>query len=257
LISLHRRLLLTATAVLAVVFVLMAGVLNFAFDRAVRAHTYAELDDRIGGLVRVLRADTDGRLSLTRLPHDPRLDVVAGGLYWQIGTADGIALRSRSLGALDLAWPDIWPQIGSRRSTMMAGPEKQELLAMERAVAIETPAGHSEARIIVAIDNAELVEARQGFLVAIVPSLVSRSSSCSRSASGPFSGSDWRPSTSFRQRSQVSARAPIRRFPARFPRRCSHLSTKRMPSSPPGPRIWSTPGRAPGISRMRSRRLSP
>ncbi len=171
-ISLRRRLMVTAALVLVVMFVLMAGVLNFAFDRAVRAHTYAELDDRIGGLSRVLQADTDGTLRLTRLPHDPRYDVPSGGLYWQIGTADGIVLRSRSLGTTDLAWPEIWPPIGSKRSMVMAGPENQELLAMERAVVLETPAGPSEARIMVAIDDAELVEARQGFLAAIIPSLV-------------------------------------------------------------------------------------
>lgn len=170
--SLRKRLMLTAAAVLVVVFVLMAGVLHYAFDRAVRAHSYAELDDRIRWLVRVLHADADGKLSLTRLPQDPRFDVVAGGLYWQIATADSVVLRSRSLGAQDLNWPAIWPPIGSRRSAIIGGSENQELLAMERAVAIETPTGHVEARIMVAIDDAELVEARQGFLAAIVPSLV-------------------------------------------------------------------------------------
>lgn len=170
-ISLHRRLLLTAAVVLTAVFVLMAGVLNYAFDRAVRAHTYAELDDRIGGLARGLHSGADGGLFLLRLPHDPRFDVIAGGLYWQIGTADRVVLRSGSLGALDLAWPDIWPQVGGKRVAVMAGPRDQELLAVERAVPVETPSGPSEARIMVAIDDAELVEARQGFLAAIVPSL--------------------------------------------------------------------------------------
>ncbi len=43
--------------------VLMGFSLIYAFDQAVQAHAYAELEDRVDGLVRSLRIDGAGQVS--------------------------------------------------------------------------------------------------------------------------------------------------------------------------------------------------
>ncbi len=57
----------------------MGFALVVAFDRAVRAHAYAELEDRLDGLVRSFRIEPDGSMRLVREPGDPRFQKVSGG----------------------------------------------------------------------------------------------------------------------------------------------------------------------------------
>lgn len=170
--SLRRRLVVTAGGVLSAAFVLMGIALVFAFDRAVRAHTYSELEDRVDGLVRALRIENDGTFRLMRNPGDPRFEKPAGGLYWQIGSGSKVELRSRSLSNASLPWSETPPRLGTRRSSVMQGPNNQELLAYESNLAFDAPTGQVEIRFMTAIDDAELLDARAGFLEAIIPSML-------------------------------------------------------------------------------------
>ncbi len=168
--SLRRRLLVAAAGVLSAAMVLMGFSLIYAFDQAVQAHAYAELEDRVDGLVRSLRIDGAGQVSLIRNPGDPRFEKQAGGLYWQIGSGTAVELASRSLGDTRLPWGEP-PRLGARRQSLIQGPKGQELLAYESNLAFDKPSGQAEIRFLMAIDDAELVEARTGFLKAIVPSM--------------------------------------------------------------------------------------
>ncbi len=170
--SLRRRLVVTAAGVLSAAFILMGLALVFAFDRAVRAHTYAELEDRVDGLVRSLRIENDGTFRLIRNPGDPRFEKISGGLYWQIGSANKVELKSRSLANTPLAWSEVPPRLGARRSSIIPGPDSQELLAYESNLAFDAPTGQVEVRFMMAINDAELLDARAGFLEAIIPSML-------------------------------------------------------------------------------------
>ncbi len=170
--SLRRRLVVTAGGVLSAAFILMGLALVFAFDRAVRAHTYSELEDRVDGLVRSLRIENDGTFRLIRNPGDPRFEKPAGGLYWQIGSGSKVELKSHSLANASLPWSETAPRLGTRRSSIMKGPGNQELLAYESNLAFDAPKGQVEIRFMMAIDDAELLDARAGFLEAIIPSML-------------------------------------------------------------------------------------
>ncbi|CAN1499595.1 BaeS Signal transduction histidine kinase [Rhabdaerophilaceae bacterium] len=170
--SLRRRLLVTAAAVLSVAFVLMSLALVFAFDRAVRKHAYAELEDRVDGLVRALRIENDGSLRLIRNLGDPRFTKVFGGLYWQVGSGNKVELASASLGDTRLPWDALPPRLGARRPSILQGPNNQELIAYESNLAFDGPMGQVEIRFMMAIDDSEMLDARTGFLEAIIPSLL-------------------------------------------------------------------------------------
>ncbi len=170
--SIRRRLLVIAAVVLSLAFVLMGFALVVAFDRAVRAHAYAELEDRLDGLVRSFRIEPDGSMRLVREPGDPRFQKVSGGLYWQIGTGAKVEFASRSLADTPLPWAAEPPRLGARRMSLMRGPKDQELLTYESNLAFDRAQGQVEMRFMMAIDDAELLEARAAFLESIVPSML-------------------------------------------------------------------------------------
>ncbi len=170
--SIRRRLLFIAAVVLSLAFVLMGVALVVAFDRAVRAHAYAELEDRLDALVRSFRIENDGTMRLVREPGDPRFQKPFGGLYWQIGTGAKVEFSSRSLADMHLPWAAEPPRLGARRMSLMRGPKDQELLTYESNLAFDRAQGQVEMRFMMAIDDAELLEARTAFLEAIVPSML-------------------------------------------------------------------------------------
>ncbi len=251
--SLRRRLVVTAAGVLSAAFILMGLALVFAFDRAVRAHTYSELEDRVDGLVRSLRIENDGTFRLIRNPGDPRFEKIAGGLYWQIGSGNKVELKSRSLANTPLAWSEVPPRLGARRSSIIPGPDSQELLAYESNLAFDAPTGQVEVRFMMAINDAELLDARAGFLEAIVPSMLLIVLLLLASLAA-FIRYGLARSTRCKARLPMCEPAAVRAYPAISRSRSCRSSMRRMQLFPLGHRISLPRALARVIWPTRSRR---
>jgi len=170
--SLRKRLLLAALAALTLALGVAGVALTLVFERAVRASVVANLGDHIDFLVQSLRLDASGALGLDRSPPDPRFERLNGGLYWQLGRDRRTELRSPSLGDAVLPWSSMPHRSGAGTWGFLSGPTGQELLAVERQAMIDSTDGAVLIRLVVGIDDRELLQARLGFFEAMVPSLI-------------------------------------------------------------------------------------
>lgn len=168
-LSLRWRLLAAGAAAVMLALGLAAAGLVQLFATHVERRAVAELsvqlDQVLGGLER-----QNEDLVLARPPADPRFAQPYGGLYWQVATEDRL-LRSRSLWDHDLVLPKDTMRDGGAHVHKIAGPQASELLALERTVALPERLGGGNARAVVAVDSAGLVEARRAFVTDMVPYL--------------------------------------------------------------------------------------
>lgn len=102
--SLGRRLLLAASAFIAVALVIAAVVIGFVLHRFVQGQIDQRLDTQIAFLASMLHANGAGELSLGGSADGPPFDRPARGWYWQVRGPQNL-LRSRALGdgTLDLS----------------------------------------------------------------------------------------------------------------------------------------------------------
>lgn len=102
--SLGRRLLLAASAFIALALILAAIVIGFVLHRFIQGQVDQRLDTQVAFLASMLRADTAGTLSLTGSGDGPPFDRPGRGWYWQITGPENV-LRSRALnaGTLDVS----------------------------------------------------------------------------------------------------------------------------------------------------------
>ena len=95
--SLKRR--LTIAALGGLTLALVAG--GWGLSRAFEAAVERGFDERLKTVLQTVIAETattpDGQLVLSRPIGDPRFDRIYSGSYWQISSARGVLLRSRSL----------------------------------------------------------------------------------------------------------------------------------------------------------------
>jgi len=108
--SLGRRLLLAASAFIAVALVIAAVVIGFVLHRFVQGQIDQRLDTQITFLASMLHANSAGELSLGGSADGPPFDRLARGWYWQVSGPHNV-LRSRALGAgtLDLSTLSLPP----------------------------------------------------------------------------------------------------------------------------------------------------
>lgn len=104
--SLSRRLLLAASAFIAIALVVAAVVIGFVLHRFVQGQIDQRLDTQIVFLTSLLRADGNGRLSLAGNADGPPFERARRGWYWQVDGPTN-ALRSSSLEGADLDAPAI------------------------------------------------------------------------------------------------------------------------------------------------------
>jgi signal transduction histidine kinase len=108
--SLGRRLLLAASAFIAVALVIAAVVIGFVLHRFVQGQIDQRLDTQIAFLASMLRANDAGDLSLAGSADGPPFDRPARGWYWQ-ASGPRTVLHSRALGdgTLDLSTLSLPP----------------------------------------------------------------------------------------------------------------------------------------------------
>lgn len=170
-----RRSLLVRLSFAAALMILLAlaagGVgLTLIFDRQMERRAVAELALYLKTLAGQVRVDADGTLALEASLTDPRFEQPYGGLYWQIDGPARQQLRSRSL--WDTALPAATADPGRPLSIRwMDGPEKTQLLAVERSIALDDSDAGSTVHLLVALDRADLQAERRSFLNLLIPSL--------------------------------------------------------------------------------------
>jgi signal transduction histidine kinase len=103
--SLSRRLLLAAMAFIAVAIVVAAVAVGFVLHRFVQGQIDQRLDTQVTFLSSMLRANSDGMLTLSGSADGPPFERRRRGWYWQV-TGPKNTLRSQSLDGADLDLPD-------------------------------------------------------------------------------------------------------------------------------------------------------
>ena len=162
--SLKLRLLLVgAITISAALLAAGLGIVEL-FERHVERRADAELDTYIRQISAGITFDAKGEAIFDRPLADPRFETPLSGLYWQISDdAGGRMLRSRSLWDTVLKLPGDVLDKGAVHRHTLDGPSRSSLLVRERDVTYTTPAGSSQLRIAVALDEAEIHAARAEF----------------------------------------------------------------------------------------------
>lgn len=125
------RLLVSALLLVLLVLPLAGSLLAWNFRTAV----HSGFDDRLASLVNVVIAGIDyqpasNNLQMNRSLGDPRFDGAYSGWYWQVQTASGRTLTSRSLWDQRLPLLDAQPQVVGN----VVGPRDQSLRLQQRRV---------------------------------------------------------------------------------------------------------------------------
>ena len=170
--SLRVRLWIGAAASIGVAL-LVAGIgLVTLFEHHVERRIGNELRVQLNQLAAAAALGTDGVLSLAREPSDPRFGQPLSGLYWQIDR-DGQAgaLRSRSLWDTVIPLPGDQLLSGGVHAHELPGPGGQRLLVRERRILLQSGGEPVVLRLAVALNRAELTEARDAFAADMLPYL--------------------------------------------------------------------------------------
>ena len=162
--SLRVRLFVGAAIVILVALTVAGLSLAGLFTRHLERRIGQELDTHLEQLTSSLNIGTDGALTLTREPVDPRFQKIFGGLYWQVlDQTTGQSLKSRSLWDATLTLPDDTLVPGDTHSHDLVGPQQSVLLAHEQLFTIRMADGDHLLRVTVAIDRSEIKALASGF----------------------------------------------------------------------------------------------
>ena len=150
---------------------LVAGLaVTLIFEDHIRARATAEIGDDLTALVGNARIGSDGRLAIDITLSDRRFQAPLSGFYWQAGRGDTVDLVSPSLGQFRIAWRTRPPANDDAALYERPGPEGRSLLVLERRVNVAGSAAEG-ARVVVALDQSELDEARRSFALSAAAAL--------------------------------------------------------------------------------------
>ncbi|HYD29949.1 MAG TPA: sensor histidine kinase [Azospirillaceae bacterium] len=152
--SLTFRLVAGAMLWIALALVLSGVALTRLFRQHVEANMEISLSHELDRLLADLTVSPSGALTLPTRLADPLFAKPYSGRYWQIETAGGDPLRSRSLWDAALSLPPDTPVDGQIHRYHQRGPENQQLLVIERSVLV--PELPDPVRLAVASDHAQM-----------------------------------------------------------------------------------------------------
>lgn len=135
-VSLKARLLVGSLAWIGMTLLVTGLVLTGLFRSHVERRFDAELATHLDQLLASLQTGPDGRFTLSRPMADPRFERPYSTLYWQVDGPGGTMLRSRSLWDQTLPLPRDSPANGELHRHLIAGPDGQHLVAVERKVSL-------------------------------------------------------------------------------------------------------------------------
>lgn len=170
--SLRLRLWIGAIVSISIALTVAAFGLITLFEHHVERRIDAELRLQLNQLAAALVVGTDGSVSLSDEPADPRFTQPLSGLYWQIdSSATPGLLRSRSLWDEVIALPADPLEPGGVHAHLLTGPDQQQVLVRERQIRLQTATGQPLLRLVVAVNRAELTAARADFAADMQPYL--------------------------------------------------------------------------------------
>lgn len=169
--SLRWRLAIGGAAAIIAALVLAGIGLNALFERHVMRSLERDLEVHLRQVLSAVELTPSGAPQLVREPSDPRFSEPLSGLYWQIRTAEGASLRSRSLWDTTLELPGDELAVGEIHRHRIAGPQGSDLLTIERTVYLTSGGARTGVRLAVAADVKNITQARQAFVRELVPSL--------------------------------------------------------------------------------------
>jgi signal transduction histidine kinase len=170
--SLRARLWIGAALSITLALAVAGLGLLTLFERHVERRIGEELRAQLNQLAAAVTVTPEGELQLAREPADPRFGQPLSGLYWQIDGATGPGLlRSRSLwdDVVELSDDDLDP--GTVHAHEVMGPDAQRLLVRERRIRLQGADGLTSLRLMVGMDRAELMTARDAFAADMLPYL--------------------------------------------------------------------------------------
>jgi signal transduction histidine kinase len=168
--SLRLRLLVAGAVSVLAALGLSALGLTVLFERHVERRVVTELGIYLDQVVAGLDRATDGVLTVSASPADPRFAQPLSGLYWQIQAGDTV-LRSRSLWDAELVLPGDALADGAVHQHRITGPAGAELVALERSVILPARLGGGTMRAVVALDYADIAAATRAFATELLPNL--------------------------------------------------------------------------------------
>jgi signal transduction histidine kinase len=170
--SLRARLWIGAAFSITLALAVAGLGLLTLFERHVERRIGEELRAQLNQLAAAVTITPAGEVQLAREPADPRFDQPLSGLYWQIdGAAAPGLLRSRSLWdhLVELRDDDLNP--GAVHAHEIMGPDGRSLLVRERRIRLQVADGLTPLRLMVGVDRAELIAARDAFATDMLPYL--------------------------------------------------------------------------------------
>lgn len=157
--SLRLRLLAVAAVAIFAALVVAWFAMTFLFQRHLELRVEQELQRYALQLIAGLSIEADGSMVLQQPSSDPRFEIPASGLYWQL-TGETQTLRSRSLWDQTLA-PSVTADALDWQSHFMEGPFGNRLFMLDRMIQpIDTP---DSILIQLALDEQEILLARANF----------------------------------------------------------------------------------------------
>jgi len=130
-ISLKRRLIVAATAWIAIGLVAAGVMLSGVFRQHVTEQFWDELYVHLAELERLTDFE-DGKVEFQRNLSDPRYEVDRSGYYWEIQKAGKILARSRSLKGAVLEVPADESWVKGVHTHSILGPTGEILVAEKR-----------------------------------------------------------------------------------------------------------------------------
>ena len=147
--SLRLRLLVSAAIAISLALFLAGLALTTLFEQQVRNRVVQELNNDLLQLVGAIEIGANGDLKVIRALADPRYKTPYSGKYWRIDQVDGAnpteLLRSRSLWDTDAA-----------NTAANRGPEGEQLVYVERTIAIRGKDGDVSLHLFVGTNSTEI-----------------------------------------------------------------------------------------------------
>ncbi len=157
--SLRLRLLAVAAVAIFSALVVAWFAMTFLFQRHLELRVEQELQRYALQLIAGLTIAADGSMALQQPSSDPRFEVPASGLYWQL-TGETQTLRSRSLWDQTLA-PSVTADALVWQSHFMEGPFGNRLFMLDRMIQLSD--APNSILIQLALDEQEILLARADF----------------------------------------------------------------------------------------------
>ncbi len=159
--SLRLRLLLAAAVAIVFAVGVTGIILVFLFTKYIENRVYGELESHLQQLTEGLSVSPQGTVSVEPLA-DQRFAQPFSGYYWQAATAGKDLVLSRSLWDEGFNVPAA-EQPGQMRRIRTAGPQDEELLLADWAVAVKGATGERLIHLAVASHRVEIAAAASAF----------------------------------------------------------------------------------------------